>query len=157
MNGLFRFLKRRREEKQQREAEYQAGREDTDSIVGAVDGYLNPRLLQLSRNLLAVLGKRFATICDDPEYDPKIIAHIEWDLFNEQLQAFPDRVQKELQENVGEWLDLASEIGHREFLDQYIGQRISDAEVELHFNSLIMRAEAIAGIDKPKDTPEAVA
>jgi hypothetical protein len=78
-------------------------------------------------------------------------------VFKEQLQALPDRVKKELEENVGEWLERLSETGHRELLDQYVGQKISDVVAEMHFTSLIMRGEAIAGIDKPKETPGAAA
>jgi len=144
---MFKFFARRREEKQRQKAAYQLGYDASTRIITAVDGYLDSRLPELSRNLLAVLSERFTTIYDQPEHEPELLARIEWKIFDEHLDTFPDRVKQELQQNIGNWLDLA-DFGGRELVDVYIQNRIDGVVNELKLLSLSMLGEVIDVLEK---------
>jgi hypothetical protein len=150
---MFNYFKKRAEAKRSREAATKAGYEAGTAISQAVEDYLNRRLPEVSNKLLAVLRERFNTIYDEPQVSPKVAAQIEYDIFVKNTDEYPTRIKEEMQLPLHEWMELASQAGIRELLDQYVSKLISDAHALLRLEAALMLTEVVKVSETKESRP----
>lgn len=78
---MFGLRKKRAETQLTRKAAYDLGVTTGRCLFKAVAGYLDYRLSQLTVKTLTLLAGRFATIYDEPDHPPEVVAQVEFDIF----------------------------------------------------------------------------
>lgn len=151
---MFEFFKKRREQREVRQHELEMGRRAGRSLYEAVREYLDGRLPEVSTKLLDVFRQRLATIHNEPEHPPELVAKVEWDIFQKQINEFPTRMRQEVDANLREWMSVADDLHVREMIDHYVAKRIADASSALTQESLLLLAEAAAAAAPKKPVQE---
>lgn len=141
---MFGFGKKREAAQLPPEAAYDLGETIGRCLFRAVSGYLDYRLSQLTVKTLTLLAERFETIHDEPDYRPEVVAQVEFDIFQTNLQEFQPKLEVEIQEFLRDWLLLAENSGQKADIDDYIRDRLVKAQSDLITQGNAMLSQVIA-------------
>lgn len=133
---------------------YEMGREAADATFTAVSDYLDQRLPEVATRLVDAFRQRLGAVLHRPEHPPVLLAKIEFDIFQQQLDTFQDQLNSEVNQNLNDWIGIAEQMGTRALIDQFVQNRTFMAKIAIWEASIHVVASALASVrDHPVDGP----
>src|SRR4051812_7719464 len=128
---------------------YELGRQAAGALYAAVGGYLDQRLPEVANRLVDAFRQRLREVLERPEHPPALLVKIEFNVFQEHVAAFSERLNAEINQNLSEWLTVADGFDGRPALDQYIQGRLFTASFALWETSIHLVAAVLASLPEP--------
>jgi hypothetical protein len=132
MGEVFRFLRRRREEKKKLSAAHQKGRETIVELETIADSCASTIGAEVAEKIVGAFRDRLKQIHGRSEDPPLVLARIEWDAFEMDAKEFKAQSISEIERELSEWIILSAEIGCISLMYQVIDNRLTRMEADMY-------------------------